>query len=89
MRVNKNFIAREVAGEYILIPAGEAALQIHGMICLSESGYLLYQKLQEDCTAEALVQTIRSEYDVEPGVAKADVEDFLDQMRQVGLLVEG
>lgn len=77
---------REIAGEHILIPVGSAALQVHGMITVSESGLLLYQKLQNECSEEELVDALLGEYDVDRDVAEADVKAFLDQMRQVGIL---
>ena len=89
MRIKQGFVVREIAGEYILIPVGETALQIRGMISLSESGYLIYQKLQEDCEKADLIQAVLNEYEVERPVAEADVEDFLDQLRRLDLLIEG
>lgn len=89
MKIKQGFVAREIAGEYILIPVGETALQIRGMISLSESGYLIYQKLQEDCEKEALIQAILAEYDTTEATAATDVEAFLNQLRQLDLLVEG
>lgn len=86
MKANQSFILREIAGEHILIPVGSAALQVHGMITVSESGLLLYQKLQNECSEEELVDALLGEYDVDRDVAEADVKAFLDQMRQVGIL---
>ena len=45
MKIKDNFILREIAGEHILIPVGEAALRVHGMVTLSESAVILYEKL--------------------------------------------
>lgn len=90
MKIRDNFILREIAGEHILIPVGEAALRVHGMVTLSESALLLYEKLQQrECDEEDLVNALLAEYDVEKDVASADVKAFLNQMRQVGILSEG
>ena len=86
MKVNKNFILRQVADEYLLIPVGEAALKISGMISLSESGYLLYQKLQSECDMDGLVRALMDEYEVEEAVAREDVEAFLAKMCELGML---
>lgn len=89
MRVSDNFIFRQVADEYLLVPVGEAALSVKGLIRLSESGSMLYQMLQQrECTKEELVGAILAEYDVAERDAAADVEAFLDQMRRLGMLVE-
>lgn len=88
MKAASEMILREIAGEKILIPTGKTAMKIHGMINLSESGYLLWSKLQNECTEAELVDAILSEYDIDRETAKADVEAFLTQMRQVGILEE-
>ena len=89
MKIKQGFVAREIAGEYILIPVGETAMQVRGMISLSESGYLIYQKLQQDCEKVDLIRAVLNEYEVEQSVAEAEVEAFLDQLRQLNLLIEG
>ena len=88
MRVNHNFIFRKVAREDLLIPAGAAALKVKGLVAMSESGSLLYQKLQSECTREDLIAALLAEYDVPADVAEQDVDAFLDQMRQLDMLVE-
>ena len=32
MKVEKDFLLREIAGEYIIIPTGSAALEFNGLI---------------------------------------------------------
>lgn len=86
MRVNQEFIMREIANEHILIPVGATALKIQGMITLSESGQMLFRKLQEECSEEELVEALLAEYAVEKEKAAADVKAFLAQMQEVGIL---
>ena len=88
MKVSKNLILREIAGEYILVPVGKAALNIHGMINLSESAYLLWNKMQTDCTLDDLVCCLLKEYDIDENTARNDVLAFIEQMRQVGIIEE-
>lgn len=82
-----NLLLREIAGESILIPVGEMALKIHGMISLSESGAILWQKLQKECTEEELVDAILKEYDIDWATAVEDVQAFLKKMRKIGIIV--
>ncbi len=88
MKVRDNFILRTIAQEQLLIPTGEAALSVKGLIALSESGSFLYQKLRTDCTREDLIAALTQEYDVPASVAEKDIDAFLDQMRQLNMLVE-
>lgn len=89
MKACGEMLLREVVGEYVLVPFGETALRIHGMVCLSQSGALLWQALQQEQTQETLVERILEEYDTDPETARRDVEEFLDQLRQLQLLDEG
>lgn len=86
MKVSDEMIVREIAGEHILIPVGQTALKVHGMISLSESGLLLWKELQQDRTEEDLVASILKEYDIDRDTAVQDVRAFLEKIEQLGIL---
>ena len=88
MRVSNQFILRSIAGEHLLIPTGQAAMHTKGLIALSESGALLYEKLKAGCTGKDLVDALTAEYDVSRAEAARDTDTFLNQMRSMGILVE-
>ena len=88
MKVSDQFILRSVAGENLLIPTGEAALSVKGLIALSESGLLLYEKLKGGCERAELVAALLAEYEVSAAQAEADTDAFLNQLRQLNMLVE-
>jgi len=88
MRAEKNMILREIAGEYLLVPVNEAAMRIKGMVILTESGCLLWKRLQNDCTEEDLVQAILAEYEIDAETARADVKEFLQKMDKAGILLK-
>lgn len=86
MKAISEVIVREIAGEHLLIPVGSAARRLHGMIRLSESGLLLWRRLQTSCTETELVAALLAEYDVQRETAQADVRAFVEQMSGLGLL---
>ena len=86
MKINGELILREIAGESILIPVGETALRLSGMITLTESGALLWKRLQTECSEEELVDAVLEAYDTDRAAAQADVQAFLGQLRQLELL---
>lgn len=88
MRVSSELLLREIAGEHILVPVGATALRIHGMITLSDSGVLLWEKLQNEATKQDLVNAILKEYDVDEETAQQDVEAFLAKLDDLGLIIE-
>ena len=88
MKVSEEFIMREIAGEHILVPVGDAAAKFNGLITMNEVGKYIVEQLAEEHTVQELVDKITAEYDVEAQTALTDVETFLDQLREVGALVE-
>lgn len=88
MKVSDLFILRNIAGESLLIPVGEAALNVKGLISMSESAAMLYDKLKNDCSREDLIAALMAEYEVGEAEAAKDTDEFLNQMRQLSILVE-
>lgn len=88
MIASGNFIPREVAGEYLLVPTGAASAQLNGLITLNELGYFIFQTLQSDQSVDSLVAAVTAEYDVDTDTARADALEFLEQLRAVGALAE-
>ncbi|MGN1450695.1 MAG: PqqD family protein [Eubacteriales bacterium] len=86
MKASENMIEREIAGEHILVPVGEMALRVHGMVNLSESGHLLWQRLSSECSEEDLVDALMGEYEVDRKTAERDVHEFVEKLRTVGIL---
>lgn len=88
MRVSDQFLLRTIADEYLLIPVGQAAMRLKGLIALSESGALLYNRLKDGCSRDDLVAALTEEYDVSSEEAGRDTDAFLDQMRSLKILLE-
>lgn len=79
MRVDKEFVLREIAGDYIIIPTGKTVLEFNGLITVNEVGVSIV-------TFDKLVQGILDEYDVEEQVAREDIREFLDKLIAGGIL---
>ena len=88
MRIEKEFVLREIAGDYIIIPTGTAVLEFNGLITVNEVGVFLWNMLQQDVTLEQLVQGVLAEYDVEEAVAREDILEFLDTLVKGGILTK-
>ena len=88
MQIKKEFVLREIAGDYIIIPIGSTALEFHGLITVNEVGVTLWKMLQEEVTMEDLVQGVLAEYDVEEEVAREDIQEFLDTLVSGGILTK-
>lgn len=88
MKIKDNYILREIADSYMVIPCGEELQNFSGMITLNETGAFLWKLLTTRQTQESLVAALLEEYDVDPSRAAQDVAAFLNAMRDGGLLVD-
>ena len=43
MKIDKQFILRQIAGDYVIIPAGKTTLEFNGLITVNEQGAFLWQ----------------------------------------------
>ena len=88
MRIVGGFQVRELFGEIVAIPTGDAAVCLSGIISLNELGRFLFEQLAHDHTEQTLVAAVLEEYEVDEQTAKADVKEFLNHLRAAKLLVE-
>lgn len=88
MHVVPGFVVREIAGETIAIPAGAAARALSGLMALNGSGKFLLDLLQTEQTEQSLVAALLDSYDIDPATAQSDVQEFLQILRDNGVLVE-
>lgn len=88
MKIKKGFTVRNIAGSDIVVPVGNAEKIFNGMITLNESGAFFWNALLKDTTVDEMVKKVTSEYDVDEERAKADVEKFIEQLRENNLIEE-
>ena len=86
MKIEKEFVLREIAGEYILVPVGSTAMELNGLITVNEVGVFIWKLLQNDVTLDEIVQAVLDEYDVEESVARKDAADFLAVLQENNIL---
>lgn len=86
MRARRNIEIRQIAGENLLIPVAENAGMVNGLMVLSESGALLWDRLQQETDRQALIDCLLAEYEVDEARAEADVDAFLRQLHEAKLL---
>ncbi len=88
MKVEKEFVLREIAGDNILVPVGETALDFNGLITLNEVGAFLWNKLQNDITIDGLVQEVLNEYEVDEDTARKDILEFVDYLKKADIICQ-
>ena len=87
MKGNSAFSLQNIGDVYLLVPLQEEIFQKERIIPTNETGALLWRTLQEECTEEALVETILQEYETERDTALSDVRNFLRVLEEEGALI--
>lgn len=86
MKIKNEFILREIAGSWIVVPVGQRIVEFNGLISLNESGAQLWRKLMSDTNEQELVNWIVKEYEIEEYNARADVREFITFIQEKGLV---
>ena len=81
MKLKDGFILREVAGENVVIPTGDA-LDLNMMITLNETGCTLWKRLEQEAELADLTAALLSEYDVDEATAAAAAEQFVAKLKE-------
>ena len=77
MKIKDGFVLKEVAGQFIVVPVGEAVINFNGMLTLNKTGKFLFEALQEEKTTEQLAEMLVGKYDVDRARALAVVREFV------------
>lgn len=83
MKLNENFVLRQVADTWVVMPLGAATVDFNGMLTMNESGALLWNALEQ---GKDPVDALMAEYDVTREQAADDVAEFLEKLQTVGCL---
>ena len=86
MEIRKQLVKRNIAGDVILVPIGDASLELKGLVTLNETGELLWDRLPQAADAADLAAALRAEYDVDEPTALQDAQAFLDALRQLNIV---
>lgn len=86
MKLKENYILRQVADTWVVLPIGSATADFNGMMTLNASGALLWKALEQGSDREKLALELTSEYIVSLEQAKKDVDEFLSKLQTAGCL---
>ena len=86
MKIKENFLLRQVAGSWLVMPIGQEMLDFNGIITLNETGAFLWQRLQEGADIEELATALTGEYKVSLEEARADIKEFCGKLTRFGCI---
>ena len=86
MKIKKELIKREIAGDVVLVPVGKTVYEANGLFILNEVGAFLWDNLPLAENEDALLKAVLDQYEVTSDVAKADITAFLNNLRNMGII---
>ena len=85
MKLKSSFITHTSGNEQLMISVDG---DFSGMVRSNSTAAFIIDLLKEETTIEKIVEKILAEYDVEPDVAKKDVERVIESLRGIGAIDE-
>lgn len=86
MKLKLQLVKREIAGDVILVPVGEATTKLKGLLTVNVTGAAIWDALPDAENEEAIVDRLYETFDAERDVLRKDVDAFLAQLRELDIL---
>ena len=80
MKRNENFVLKELMGSFVLVPVGEAAMNLNGVISLNESAKFLWYAAEGEFELDDLVDALVREYkiDIQDKELKTQYDNYIE-----------
>jgi len=76
-----DLVARKVGDEYFLLTTGDATL--HN---IRESGVYIFEQIEKGADRDEILDGLVEEFDVEKDIATADLDAFLRELEEKGII---
>ena len=86
MKLNKEYVLRQIVGMWVLIPLGKTGKDFRGLIKLNDTGAAIWQGLEQGKTPAELADQLAAEYEITREQAAQDISAYLDKLADAGCL---
>lgn len=86
MKIKKELILREIAGDIILVPVGKTVIEHNGLFLLNEVSGDIWKLIQQGKTKEEIIEAMIEMYDADPEAIRGDTEEFLGKLVEKDIL---
>lgn len=80
MKIVKEFILRDIAGEYVLVPTGETTQEFNGFITITDTAKFIWENIEKVDSFKELVDLILEEYEVDEETAVRDTAGMINDL---------
>lgn len=86
MKLKKGYITHTVMGTQMMVAAGAAASNFHGLVRSNETAAFIVDCLKQETTEAEIVDAILARYEVERSRAEKDVHMILEKLESIGAI---
>ena len=86
-RTTESVVARQIAGETLLVPVTSNMADLQSIFALDDISSLVWNLLDGKHSVADIITAVSEEYDVSTETAEADVARFLEDLVERGLAV--
>ena len=87
MKIKKGFVAKEIAGQYVVVALGKASKIFNGIIKLNDTAKFIWDMLDKGAEKNEIVEALLAEYEgVDRETAERDVQKFIDELEGANIL---
>ena len=88
MKLQGEFVVRQVMDNIVAIPVGQTVLQFNGMILLNDVSKIIWDCLEQGTNLESAVKAVTDAFDVSEDEARTDILEFCGKLSRLQLLEE-
>ncbi|MBR5272945.1 MAG: PqqD family protein [Clostridia bacterium] len=81
MKIKDGYLIREIAGAYVVVPAGEQVVEFNGLMTLNETAAFIWNIFVDGADEDAVVAKMLDEYDVDEEKAREDVKKVIELLK--------
>ena len=86
MKTREGIIASQMGAECVLVPVGEAAKDIHGIVRLNETGSFIWNAITQGQEEQEIARRLTEEYEVELDTALDAVRTLIARLKDAKLV---
>ena len=84
MKLKTGFITHNVGKEQMMVAAGPAAKQFHGLVRSNETAAFIVDCLKKETTEQEIVEAMLQEYDAPEELIARDVHSVVEKLQEIG-----
>lgn len=88
MKLNQDYMLRSIAGEYVIVPTGDASRKLNGLITVNDTALVIWKGIEAGKSDDQIVQQLLEEFEVDRDLAEKDVAGFQQMLKEQGILLE-